>query len=62
MTGSGNGTYFCGGKCVSIQWSKADRNSQFVYRLTDGSPLTLGQGTSYVCIMDPANSRIEIAE
>ena len=61
MTGAGNGTYFCGGKSVPIQWSKADRNSQFVYRLTDGTPLTLGQGTSYVCIMDPSNSRIEIA-
>ena len=60
MTGSGNGTYFCGGKCVPIQWSKADRNSQFVYRLTDGTPLTLEQGTSYVCIMDPDTSRIEI--
>lgn len=60
MTGAGNGTYFCGGKCVPIQWSKADRNSQFVYRLTDGMPLTLGQGTSYICITDPDTSRIEI--
>ena len=60
MTGAGNGIYFCGGKCVPIQWSKADRNSQFVYRLTDGTHLTLGQGTSYVCIMDPGTSRIEI--
>ena len=62
MTGTGNGTYFCGGKCIPIQWSKADRNSQFVYTLTDGSPLVLGQGTSYVCITDPATSRIEIAQ
>lgn len=62
MTGAGNGTYFCGGKSVPIQWSKADRNSQFVYRLTDGTPLTLGQGTSYVCIMDPGTSRIEIMQ
>lgn len=62
MTGSGNGTYFCGGKSIPIQWSKADRNSQFVYCLTDGTPLILGQGTSYVCIMDPDASRIEIAQ
>ena len=59
MTGTGKGTYFCGGKSIPIQWSKADRNSPFVYKLTDGTPLALGQGTSYVCIMDPDNSRIE---
>jgi len=58
MTGTGSGTYFCGGKCVPIQWSKADRTGQFVYTLTDGTPLTLGQGTSYVCIMNPASSTL----
>ena len=62
MSGSGEGTYFCGGKCVPIQWSKADRNSQFVYKLKDGTPLTLGEGTSYVCIMDPSNSTLAIGE
>ena len=60
LTGAGNGTYFCGGKSVPIQWSKADRNSQFVYRLTDGTPLVLGQGVSYICIMDPDTGRLEI--
>ena len=30
LTGSGRGTYLCGGKCVAIQWRKADRNSQVV--------------------------------
>jgi hypothetical protein len=56
LTGTGNGTYICGGKSVSIQWSKADRNSQFVYTLEDGTPLTMGQGTSYVCIVSPKTS------
>ncbi|WP_298024770.1 DUF3048 domain-containing protein [uncultured Dysosmobacter sp.] len=56
LTGSGKGTYFCGGRAVPIQWSKADRNSQFVYKLENGTPLTLGQGTSYVCIMSPKTS------
>lgn len=60
LTGTGNGAYFCGGKSIPIQWSKADRNSPFVYRLTDGTPLTLGQGTSYVCILDPDTSKVEI--
>lgn len=61
MTGNGQGTYFCGGQSVPIQWSKADRNSQFVYWLSDGTPLSLGEGTSYVCIMDPRSSRLEIS-
>lgn len=60
MTGEGGGTYFCGGKSVPIRWSKADRNSQFIYMLEDGTPLTLGQGNSYICIMDPDNSSVEI--
>ena len=49
---AGEGTYFCGGKAVPIQWSKADRNSQFIYTLTDSTPLTMGRGSSYVCIID----------
>lgn len=58
LTGKGSGTYFCGGKCVPIQWSKADRNSPFIYTLADGSPLTLGQGKSYVCIISPKRSTL----
>ena len=58
LTGSGSGTYFCGGKAVAIRWSKADRNSQFVYTLADGTPLTMGQGNSYVCIMSPKTSQL----
>ena len=51
LSGSGEGIYCCGGKIVPIQWSKADRNSQLRYTLTDGTPLTLGRGNSYVCIV-----------
>jgi len=60
MTGTGQGKFFCGGKSVDIQWSKADRNSPFVYTLSDGTPLTLGQGSSYVCIIDPDRSTLTI--
>lgn len=62
MSGNGSGTYFCGGQCVPIQWSKVDRNGQFVYKLKDGTPLVLGEGTSYVCIMDPQDSTLAIGE
>ena len=57
LTG-GKGTFFCGGKAVDIQWSKGDRNSQLVYKLTDGTPLTLGQGRSYVCIINSASGTL----
>ena len=58
LTGEGSGTYFCGGKAAPITWSKQDRNSQFVYRLEDGSPLVLGKGASYICIISPKSSSL----
>ena len=61
LTGSGKGTYFCGGKSIPIQWSKADRNSQFVYTTESGAPLVLGQGTSYVCIISPNRGSVTIS-
>ena len=60
-SGSGEGTFFCGGKSVPIRWSKADRNGQLVYTLADGTPLTLGQGSSYVCVMDPDTSSFTVS-
>lgn len=58
LTGEGAGTFFCGGKSVPIQWSKADRNSPFVYTLEDGKLLALGRGNSYVCIISPKTSSV----
>jgi len=58
-TGEGKGTFFCGGAAVPIQWSRKDRNSPFVYTLEDGSPLAMGQGNSYVCIISPKTSTVE---
>lgn len=60
LTGSGNGTFFCGGKTVPIRWSKADRGSPFVYTLESGAPLVLGQGKSYICIMSPKSSTLTV--
>ena len=58
LTGEGEGTYFCGGKSIPIRWSKADRNSPFVYTMEDGRLLALGQGNSYVCIISPRTSQL----
>lgn len=58
LTGEGKGTYFCGGQTVPIRWSKDTRNSPFRYTLEDGTPLALGRGTSYVCIITPKISTL----
>ena len=50
-TGSGPGYFICGGKFIDIEWSREDESSQFEYTLPDGSPLELGQGKSYICIV-----------
>ncbi len=60
--GNGKGTYFCGGKSIPIKWSRADRNQPLVYTLENGEALKLGKGHSYVCIMNPNVSSLEIKE
>ena len=57
LTSGGKGYFACGGKMTEIRWSKAGRNAQLVYTNTDGSPLTLGRGNSYVNIV-PTNADI----
>lgn len=56
---SGEGWFACGGKIVSIRWSKDGVNAPLVYTLEDGSPLELGVGTSYVNII-PLSSDITV--
>ena len=51
LTSGGEGYFACGGKIVPITWSKADRDSPFVYTTEDGSPVVLGRGSSYVNIV-----------
>ena len=45
-----------------IQWSRNDRNQPFTYTTLDGQALVLEQGTSYICIMDPDQSKLTIPE
>lgn len=51
LQGAGAGTFFCGGKAVDIEWRKADMSDPFTYYLTDGTPLSLGAGRTYVCVV-----------
>ena len=59
-TGEGVGTYFCGGKSAPIRWSRADRDSPLTYTAQDGAPLSLGRGTTYVCLISPKRSTVTV--
>ncbi|MDE6590548.1 MAG: DUF3048 domain-containing protein, partial [Oscillospiraceae bacterium] len=48
---SGSGWFACGGQIIPISWEKGTPNQQLRYYGADGSPLTLGRGKSYVCII-----------
>lgn len=54
---SGSGWFACGGKIVPITWKKGTADQQLHYYGEDGSPLTLGRGKSYVCII-PMNRTV----
>ena len=50
LVGEGDGYFACGGKIIPICWSRVDRYDPFVFTMADGTPLTLGVGTTYVGI------------
>lgn len=50
LTGTGEGWFACGGEMIPILWSREDVDSPFVYTKTDGTPLTLGVGKTYIAI------------
>lgn len=60
LLGSGEGSFACGGKCVSIRWSRSSDLDPFQLTLEDGTPLTLGVGKSYVGIV-PTGSPLELS-
>jgi len=53
-TGRGSGFFASGGKYIPINWSRADKSSQFIYTLEDGSLLDLSIGKTYICVL-PTN-------
>lgn len=50
LEGEGEGQLAVNGVLAAIKWSRADRNSPFVYTYEDGTPVTLGVGKTYVAI------------
>ena len=60
-TGEGEGTLYRGGQCIPIHWSRSNRDVPFSYTTSDGQPLALGRGNSYVCLINPGSSRVELS-
>ncbi len=48
---SGDGYYCVNGTYIPIKWSKGSSSSSIVFTNIDGTPLTVNQGNSWVCIM-----------
>lgn len=48
--GSGTGYFISNGYAVPIVWSKPNRNSKTVYKLTDGTTLKVNDGNTYIQI------------
>lgn len=52
LLGEGKGFFACNGQIVPIKWSRNKVTDNFAYTLADGTPLTLGVGTSYIGVVD----------
>jgi hypothetical protein len=52
LLGEGKGYFACNGQMIPIKWARKAVTDQFVYTMEDGTPLTLGVGTSYVAVVD----------
>lgn len=50
LIGEGEGLFACDGKIVPIKWQRPSLRENFTYTLTDGTPITLGVGTTYVAV------------
>ena len=52
MIGEGKGYFACNGQMIPIKWARKSVTQPFSYTLEDGTPLTLGVGTSYVGVIN----------
>lgn len=61
--GSGTGYYFSDGQAVEINWSKSSREAKTEYTLSDGTPLKLNPGNTFIQIVPTyADASIEYTE
>ena len=50
LLGEGTGYFACNGQIVPIRWYRDSYRNSFTYTLEDGTPITLGVGSTYVGI------------
>lgn len=50
LTDSGKGYFACNGKIIPIRWNRESDSDTFHFTLTDGTPLEMGIGSSYIAI------------
>lgn len=53
-TGTGKGYYITNGKCEEITWSKPSRKENTVYTKSDGTPLMINPGKTFVNVISPS--------
>lgn len=58
LIGSGDGWFACGGKIIPIKWTHENMEDPIVFTHTDGTPLELGVGNSYIAFA-PLESTVE---
>ena len=51
LIGSGKGLYITNGKAVEIIWNRATESDRTTYTYTDGTPVSLNTGKSYIAIV-----------
>lgn len=56
LDGSGDGYFAVDGKMVPIKWQHKDAEGPFSFTLEDGTPITLGVGSTYCAIIDVSGS------
>lgn len=50
LIGEGTGYFACDGKVAPICWSRSGENEPFVFTHEDGTPITFGEGNTYIAI------------
>ena len=61
LTGEGTGFFACDGKMIPICWSRAGDTDPFVFMHEDGTPITLGEGNTYIAML-PLSGVLEVTE
>lgn len=51
VTGTGSGYYISGGRYTPITWSRASDTSPIVFTTSDGFPLTVNRGTTFISVV-----------